>query len=103
MRLNIFLIRLKILLYKIKLFILIMTKRVVSMFYDNTENRRKVPTELYEIAEKIASGKPKISMDFICDWFIDLWNLEQLNKRDKELIKDEKKPKACRTRRISIQ
>ena len=39
------------------------------------------PTELREIAEIIASGKPKISKDDICDQLLEIWETEKKTKR----------------------
>lgn len=57
------------------------------------------PAEADEIDAIKSSGKPKIDMEFICDWFIGLWELETKNKK----TKSKSKPRRTKKKRISVE
>jgi hypothetical protein len=55
----------------------------------------RYPAELNEIAEMIASGRARITVDDICDCLIDLWMYEQKFCRKTTVDNNHNKPK-CR-------
>lgn len=62
---------------------------------------KKRPAEADEIDEIKSSGKPRIDMEFICDWFISLWETEQ--KANPKKSKGKSKPRRTKKKRISVE